>query len=177
MIVVQRAAALALAVVTLVAALIGTPAQAVPVTVHGTTYDVQFNTTGSTGTSFNDDAALIQASPWWGSSALANDFATAYGAQVATPYPFDLVAGGSEFLQFSHSTDGSNNDAQFLRDDGSIGFFLSLDNTTQSSQGLYAYASSPAAAVPEIDGNALAQAGLILLALFLVLRGRRGSVA
>ena len=123
MIVVQRAAALALAVVTLVAALIGTPAQAVPVTVHGTTYDVQFNTTGSTGTSFNDDAALIQASPWWGSSALANDFATAYGAQVATPYPFDLVAGGSEFLQFSHSTDGSNNDAQFLRDDGSIGFF------------------------------------------------------
>jgi hypothetical protein len=165
-----------LAVVTLAAALIGGPAQAVPVTVGGTTYDVQFNTSGTNGASFNEDSALIQASPWWGSAAQANDFAVAYGAQVGPNYPFDLN-GAVEYLLFSHVTSGGLNNAEFLSEGGGVGNFFNLSNSSNFSNAYYAYASSPTAAVPEIDGNALAQAGLILLALFLVLRGRRPDMA
>jgi len=177
MIVFHRAAALSLAVVTLVAALIGTPAQAVNVTVGGTTYDVQFNDTGTTGTSFSADSALIQASPWWGDATLAEDFATAYGAQVARDYPFDLdfSSGSFDYLFFAYTTDGTSNNLRFLAEDGSVGSFPPLPNSNAFSNAFYAFAAP--SAVPEIDGNALAQAGLILLALFLVLRGRRQGMA
>ena len=170
MILFHRAAALSLAVVTLVAALIGTPAQAVNVTVGGTTYDVQFFQGPQ---SFNDNRTVLENTPWFGDNALAGQLADAYRDDVTTPYPFN-VSGGSDLLFFAHDETGGAVTIEVLRDDGDRSFTFLTEGF--SAIGLH-YAYGSAAAVPEIDGNALAQAGLILLALFLVLRGRRGGVA
>jgi len=168
MILFHRAAALSLAVVTLVAALIGTPAQAVNVTVGGTTYDVQFFPGLQ---SFDDNRTVLENTPWFGDSALAGQLAYAYRTDVGTPYPFDDNA-GFDYLFFAYDESSGLVSFEYLRDDG-FRSDTSLNEVSVSTAYHYAYGSAVAAAVPEIDGNALAQAGLILLALFLVLRGRR----
>jgi len=173
MIVFHRAAALSLAVFTLVAALIGTPAQAVPVTVGGTTYDVQFFQGPQ---SFNDNRTVLENTPWFGDPTLASDLADAYGTDVGTPYPFNVNAGFTDSLFFAHDETAGIVDLVYLQESG----FRSASSVNETSVAIgvhYAYGSAVAAAVPEIDGNALGQAGLILLALFLVLHGRRGGVA
>ena len=164
----HRAAALSLAVVTLAATLIGTPAQAEPVTVGGTTYDVQFF---QGPRSFNDDETALRNTPWFGNQALASDFADAYGTQVSKPYPFDVTS-DVEFLLFAYSESRGLVENEFLDDDGNK---FSLNTTAGDNFAPFQYAyTSPLQAVPEIDGNALSQAALILLALWLGLRGRRG---
>ena len=171
MIVVQRAAALSLAVVTLVAGLIGTPAQAVNVTVGGTTYNVEFFAGGE---SYDNNTATLSSpatAPWLGSLAQATAFANAYRSQVSTPYPFEDTPGFTDYIFFSYSPPGGIVDLVFLRDDGVVNNVNLAPNTADPTYH-YAY-TTPFSAVPEIDGNALAQAALILLALFLVLRGRR----
>jgi hypothetical protein len=164
-----------LAVVTLAAALIGGPAQAVPVTVGGTTYDVQFFPDGQ---SFNDNVSALtppNAPPWWGSSTQASAFANAYDAHVSTPFPFDDPALITDYIFFAYANSGTSVSFAYLSENGSTGFGATGE-TSSTSTWHYAY-TTPLSAVPEIDGNALAQAGLILLALFLVLRGRRPDLA
>lgn len=120
MILFHRAAALSLAVLTLAATLIGAPAQAVPVTVGGTTYDVQFFPDGQ---SFNDNETALtppNAPPWWGSLATARDFANAYETQVPTPYPFDDPGVGFDYIFFAHDNPGASVFFAFLRDDGFV---------------------------------------------------------
>jgi len=170
MIVFHRAAALSLAVVTLVAALIGTPAQAVPVTVGGTTYDVQFFPQFQ---SFEDNRAALEATPWFGDATLASNLADAYDTDVGTS-PFNVNVSLLDYLFFAHDETGGDVSFEYLRDDG-FRSSTTLSEVDISVGWHYAYGSAVAA--PEIDGNALGQAGLILLALFLVLRGRRGGVA
>jgi hypothetical protein len=172
MILFHRAAAVALAVVTLAAALIGAPAQAVPVTVGGTTYDVQFFPGGQ---SFDDNRASLKATPWFGDATLASDLADAYRDQVATPYPFDDNI-FIDYLFFAHEETGGTVSVEYLVENGFRSSF-DLSDAVKSLSFQYAYSAGTVSAVPEIDGNALAQAGLILLALFLVLRGRRPDMA
>lgn len=141
------------------------PARAVNVTVGGITYDVQFFQAPQ---SFNDNAAAIQAAPWWGSQAVASDFAVAYRSQVGSA-PFN-VSGALDSLLFAYS---SVVEYVYYSETG----LTSTSSTSPANvwtTAHYAYVASPSP-VPEINGNALAQAGLILLALWLMLR-RRGAV-
>lgn len=164
---------MSLTVFMLAVLVVASPAQAVNVTVGGTTYDVQFFPGGQ---SFDDNAAALtppNAPPWWGSLATATDFANAYGAQAGPPYPFD-VTGGSDFLFFAYNNPSTFVEFAYLTESGSV-TSTSLSQTTSFSGYHYAY-TTPLSSVPEIDGGALAQAGLILLAMWLVLRGRRRQV-
>ena len=175
MILFHRAAAMFLAVLTIAAALGASPAQAVPVTVGGTTYNVEFFAGGE---SYDNNTATLSSpatAPWLGSLAQATAFANAYRTQVPTPYPFEDTPGFTDYIFFSYSPPGGIVDLVFLGDDGVVSD-TNLSPNVSDPTFHYAY-TTPFSAVPEIDGNALAQAALILLALFLVLRGRRGSVA
>lgn len=152
------------------------PARAVNISVNvgGTvsTFDVVFNTApGGGGTSFDDDRALIEnVAPWWGDSLLARDFAIAYEDQV-TPFLFDQSA-NFEFLFFAHTDNGSTTTGSLLRDDGTIFNAASISNSGQGNV-FYAYVAT-ATPVPEIDGGALRQGAVILLAVWLMLRRRAG---
>ena len=155
--------ALILALVPLTAA-----AQAVQLTVNGTTYDVEFFEGPD---SYLDNSPAIIASPWWGDFQLARDFANAYDAAVAPGYPFDLNA-GTDNLAFAYETylDGFLNVRyERLTDGGDV-----ATRASQVSSGSpdlhYAYATP--AAVPEIDGGALGQGAVVLLAIWLMLRQR-----
>ena len=63
-------AKLTLAIFVFAVSLVASPAQAVPVTVGGTTYDVQFFQGPQ---SFNDNATVLRNTPWFGNQALAGD--------------------------------------------------------------------------------------------------------
>jgi len=153
-------------------ALAAVPAQAANVTVGGIIYDIQF----TQGNSFNDDSAHTTASPWWNSATEAQDFASAYGAQVTTPYPFDVTAPIDSLLfSYALTASGAENDAYRLSEDGDLDVALGLDNTRDLQNRFYAYSAGTVGVVPEINGRALSQAGLILLALWLGLRARRSA--
>lgn len=72
------------------------------ITVGGTSYNIEslgFNR------SFEDDEATLMDTPWWGNSALANDFADAYLAQVGTDSPeFIENPASSSILYFAYET-------------------------------------------------------------------------
>jgi len=147
----------------------------VEIVVGGVNYSVQFDFfAGSGGTSFDESRTLIEASPWWGSSTLAQSFLLAYRSELLPSFPFDndfAGAGTIDNLLFSYATDETTNDLWALADTGSTSQSIGvIDNSFGFPNNFYAYGS---VVVPEIDGNALAQAAIILLALFLVLRGRR----
>jgi hypothetical protein len=155
-----------LACALILGALQPSQAQAVNITVSGTTYDVQFFPGGE---SFDDNQAAIEASPWWGSAALAQDFADAYAAQVPTPYPFNDTA-GTDLLFFSFAVDPTWASIYRLDETGAVIPALVGRGVTLSFHHQAYVAALP---VPEIDGGALGQGAVILLAVWLLLR-RRG---
>ena len=145
-------------------------AEAVVITVAGTHYDVRFFDFGR----FNDNIAILTApdtAPWWGNSGLAEAFANAYSAQVSPPpYPFD-TGPGSAPLTFAQEFSGDDLFGWLVEDDGGV----QPRRDSPVFLGTYAYVAP--AAVPEIDGNAMAKALFVLFTLWLWLQIRRNRRA
>jgi len=152
-------------------AMLPSSARALPVTVDGTTHDVVFFQGPTTRAAHID---TIDDAPWWGSEALATDFATQYLAQQGTA-AFDLNP-TRDRLVFILSNSARPTPVQVeLEDDDLSGTFIRAFE--QFGDGLarfhFAYVST-ATPVPEIDGGALGQGAVILLALWLMVRRRAG---
>ncbi len=172
----------------LCAALLGPlAANAVIVTVGGTDYDVLFFPLGE---SFDDNEAALMATPWWGDATLADDIADAYLAQIGiagSPFSDNPAEGTNLWFAYEVTTilnpDDAVNRAQLNEGFPSIPLAPAVApagngfQSTGSANGAYAYGTIVAAAVPEIDGNALAKALFILFALgvWLDMRRRRGA--
>lgn len=170
----------------LCAALLGPlAANAVIVTVGGTDYDVLFFPLGE---SFDDNEAALMATPWWGDATLADDIADAYLAQIGIAgSPFsDNPAEGTR-LVFAYEEDrflalDTVNAAQLNEGQPSVPLPagvvpVELFQANNDGNIAFAHGTIVAAAVPEIDGNALAKALFILFALgvWLDMRRRRGA--
>ena len=154
-------------------ALLGpSPAGAANVTVGGITYDIQFITNDS----WNANDALLESTPWWGTdSTTATNFANAYLAQVGID--FDLTA-SIDRLYFIYTDAGPMQVAGTrILDTGTVTAGTTVSNTSAETFQHFAYVAAPvgAAAVPEIDGNALAKALFILFALGAWLHTRRAN--
>ncbi|MFN3147047.1 MAG: hypothetical protein ACE368_18290 [Paracoccaceae bacterium] len=147
-------------------------ARAVNVTVGGTTYDILF----LSNVSFNANDAVLESTPWWGTDHLtAQDFANAYNTQVGVN--FDLT-GSVDMLYFIYSDAGATQVAGArILDTGVCCGVTTTANNSPSPSVHFAYVAAPAgpAAVPEIDGNALAKALFILFALGAWLHTRRAK--
>lgn len=169
---------LAIALITVLAllALLSSQARAVEISVNvgGTvsTFDVLFVTTsGGQGTSFDDASPLIEnVAPWWGNVSVADDFVAAYISQVPTPFPFD-VSPTTDALLFAFSSDGLTHSVRGFEDDGDTLSASGVGNSLQITNTVF-YAYVKADPVPEIDGGALGQGAVILLAFWLTLRRR-----
>ena len=163
----------ALLAVAAVLGLWSLPANAVIITVGGVDYDVVFFTNGFgiDQPSFTDNAAALQATPWFGNPGLAEDFAEAYDTQVTGGDRFNLSTGVTDLLAFAHTTDV---DTFRVFEGGGVNSFT-FGPASPFVSVAYAY-TVPIAAVPEIDGNALAKALFLLFTLYvwiLVRRNRR----
>ncbi len=147
------------------------PARAIDVTVGGVTYDIEFITNDS----FNANEALLESTPWWGTdAATATSFATAYGAQVGVD--FDQT-GSIDMLFFIYTDAGPTQVAGARLLDTGVTGIATTSNSSSSPSVHLAYVAAPAgaAAVPEIDGNALAKALFVLFALGVWLHTRRAK--
>ncbi len=140
--------------------LLASPALAYQITVGTTTYDIGF-----VNTSYDANPGLVTSQPWWGNPTLAEDIVDALvldGVNVGTEF-------GIASLGFAHTLAGDVFMEQiFINvDTGTINraTFVVLDFATGTIVG--------PAAVPEIDGNALAKALFILFALGAWLDARR----
>ena len=153
-----RVALIAVAIFTSAITLLAGQARAEIVTVNGTDYDVQ-RLTG--GWSDGNNEALIKASPWYtpNNSTLALAFANAYIAIAPNAY-FVYQDNNNGFYKTTLASGGQVYNATVAYSDGSD---LSGGNLM---------AATEAASVPEINTGALSQVMLMLLALWLVTRGR-----
>ena len=152
------------------------PAHAVIITVGGTDYDVVFYSNGIDvpQPSFDDNAADLTntvIAPWWGDGAAALAFANAYAVQ-APPGSFDINS-GFDIIMFAHAEAGGIVSVVRIVDTGT----RTVSTTTLTASigygdAVYAY-TVPIAAVPEIDGNALAKALFVLFTLYVWLQVRR----
>ena len=105
--------------------------------------------------SFDTHSALLQLQPWWGSSSIAQTFASAGGNFGQAPdFAYSVINGNFNSYYYkdvpNYDSVGTNN---------SYGFATAI-------------CSSGCAAVPEIDGALIPQVGLLLAGLFIIL-GRR----
>jgi hypothetical protein len=137
-----------------------------------TVFDVVFFQ-GPTTRAANIDT--IDDAPWWGSEALATEFATQYFAQQGSSafnLTDDSLILGTDVLLFVFATSG---DSQIeLEDDGTVdGPFSAFGDGLDRFH--FAYVAASVVPVPEIDGGALGQGAVILLALWLMLRRRAGA--
>lgn len=175
MVLLQRAA-LAAAFV-----LAGLPAQAFQLTVLGVTYDITLNL-GSYDTVNAGPNGPLTATPWFGDftvgSALVNELQAqdiaASGALVPDPNAIYILARfdfGVNMQGFAYDPSQASGFGQIIE--------LNTGTSSSTSAGvpLYYATGSALPLVPEIDGNALAQALLCLMALGVWLRARRGRRA
>lgn len=170
-----RMAALAAAFV-----LAGLPAQAFQLTVLGVTYDITLNL-GSYDTVNAGPNGPLTATPWFGdftvSNALVNELRTQDIAAIGT-----LVPDPDAIYVFARFDLGVNMQG-FAYDPfqaAGLGQIYELNTSKSSSTSFGAplyFATGSVAPVPEIDGNALAQALLCLMALGVWLHARRGRQA
>jgi hypothetical protein len=173
-----KRAALAAALV-----LAGLPAQAFQLTVLGVTYDITLNL-GSYDTVNAGPNGPLTATPWFGDFLLGSAFQTELRAQDIAASG-NLVPDPNAIYLFAYLDLGANMQA-FAYDPseqaGSGETFVlntvkSFPNLIGSSAPLYFATGSAIPLVPEINGNALAQALLCLMALGVWLRARRGRRA
>ena len=113
------------------------PAQAAIFNVGGTDYDI----TTVTGT-YDDNAAVIQASPWWGNSSLAENLASTVSGTLGFPN-YDEGTGGP-FFAYEGGSNGIYSRYNYYMLPGSSSFVA----TSQDYARTYAV-SSTASAVPE----------------------------
>jgi hypothetical protein len=129
--------------------------------------------------SFDANAATLRSSPWWGSSSLAQSFANAYATQVGVPTTSAGTAqvyfGYAERTTYSQRFDTTYTvvNSAVVDESGGPAFFADMDAEFPASNVRIA---SPSA-VPEINAGSLAQAMLILFALWLVVRRRTMPLA
>ncbi|MFN3145730.1 MAG: hypothetical protein ACE368_10970 [Paracoccaceae bacterium] len=138
------------------------PAAAVNVTVGGVTDDISY-----TDTSYDPSTALLEGQPWWGDPTLADNIITQYLSDGGNLGPA-LVLFAVEPSALDPT--GSIVVSEIFLNSGPTSYDF-LNNVSV----FYAIALSvtPVAAVPEIDGNALAKALFILFALGAWLHTRR----
>ncbi|MFN3148151.1 MAG: hypothetical protein ACE368_24400 [Paracoccaceae bacterium] len=161
--------------------LFGLPAQAFIITVGGVDYDVVF-TAGSYNSVNGDPATPLTTTPWFGDPALAADLASALqtadvGGAAGLPddsgsYVFVRTVDAVGFIGRTYVGTTAPSSAGTTGDLGT-GF----TSTTFFGSDLYFASAAPPAAVPEIDGNALAKALFILFALGAWLHTRRARVS
>ncbi|MFN3147834.1 MAG: hypothetical protein ACE368_22610 [Paracoccaceae bacterium] len=141
--------------------LLASPALAYQITVGGTTYDISFVTT-----SYDASTGLLTSQPWWQDTTLAEDIVDAL-----------VLDGFNEFTEFGitgvyflHSAPPAVVLAQqvSLGSDNGLVLLLAPDTANYATGTIVG-----PAAVPEIDGNALAKALFILFALGAWLDTRR----
>lgn len=164
-----------------------TGARAVNVTVGAVTYDIQFF---AFNRSFDDDEAALMLTPWWGDATLADNIADAYLAQVGVlgspftdnPDPLtNLLFAYETFIEPIGPTDSVRaaqlNEGFFPPPPGpAVAPASERAQFAASANIVFAHGTIvPAgpAAVPEIDGNALAKALFLLFTLYVWLQVRR----
>ena len=146
------------------------PAQAVVISIGGNNYDVVI-VSSTSYLSVRDD---VMSAPWWNDQALATEAATNFGAATGGAF-----GPGITFAQFVYSDTGGGvadeHSRMALRTNLDLTGPITIPNILTYSGSVFAYVPTPAA-VPEIDGNALAKALFILFTLYvwiLVRRNRR----
>ncbi|MFN3148150.1 MAG: hypothetical protein ACE368_24395 [Paracoccaceae bacterium] len=161
------------------------PVQAVVINVGGVDYDVVFfaNAYDTLHPSFNDNVGTLTdpaSAPWWGvapdglgGAMDAQDFATAY--EAAVPGSPD-VSSISDSILFAYEENAGLVELYQALETGGVGT-ATRSVTIVSTAHVYAYTVPIVAAVPEIDGNALAKALFILFALGAWLHARRARAA
>ena len=144
-------------------------AQALNVTVGGTTYNVQFLNVSTDGTFLDNIATLTNTAtaPWWGNSTLALQFADAYdAADGAGGFAGSGLTGSPFWLNFVYAHSAPLVDVAQYSDGGATSLCPGCVNESSTTARFYlAYAASSTAAVPEIDANVLVQALFVLFVL------------
>ena len=159
----------------------------ISLTVSGTTYDVLF-TQGSYDAVNTNPATPLTTTRWFGNEALANDLATALQAADAPGGGGAVVLDTSGWYNFTYRVDAidafnfgyAGTGPTFLP--GQVTQFSGSKSLTGISASVNFYYASVApsagpAAVPEIDGNALAKALFLLFALHVWIQVRRNRCA
>ena len=125
-------------------------------TVNGTSY----NLTTFTGT-YTANSSLFSATlmPWWGDSALAVAFATAFTTSLGS----QTIGPSSYGPYFAYAVPGAVSTKRYLIASSTVG----SNNPAVGDSRMYAILS-----VPEIDGALIPQVGFLIGCLFLIL-GRR----
>ncbi|MFN3147832.1 MAG: hypothetical protein ACE368_22600 [Paracoccaceae bacterium] len=158
------------------AALIGAacalPVQAVTITVLGTDYEVVLTGTATTYFAERDDLILA---PWFGQPDTVAEQAAA-DFHAATGGDYGISVGTGDFVLFVYAASGATAGDTFSyhgynETSGPIGPGTLSSSLLLNSTSAFAYVVP--AAVPEIDGNALAKALFILFALGAWLHTRR----
>jgi hypothetical protein len=160
-------------------------ADAIPpltITVLGTQYAVQYDVQFFNNTSFDTRSGELLTTPWWGDAAKAIAFRNAYKlAAAGSPILFDLVSGNFnppanlDFLLFVSAINPLNSEiinTAYLSDQR---ITYETNSLIRENRFYYALAVESPSAVPEINAGSLAQALLILFALWLVTRRRVGA--
>jgi hypothetical protein len=169
-------------------ALLLIPAQAraadpLTISVGGNEYAIKF----FQGSSYSDNAAVLQAAPWWGSASLATEFRDAFSAGMTSPYvpytfqrlfAYDVGVRpllDSNFQSYNGPGVDYINLTTFPTDPAKYTGESSVGQSVSRDFLGYAYVEASPAAVPEINAGSLSQALLILFALWLVTRRRAES--
>ncbi len=139
--------------------LLASPALAYQITVNTTTYDI-----GVVTTSYDANPGVLTSQPWWGDQTLAEDIVDAL---VLDGFNENTELGVSP-LFFAHTLAGN-----VFMEEMFVGLDFSTNDFATSFVLNYATGTIIPAAVPEIDGNALAKALFILFALGAWLDTRR----
>ena len=147
---VLRAATIAAAISGPAIMLLPAQALALTLTVGNIDYDIQ-----TLSGSFNDNEAAITSSPWYGNATLAADLAA-----QSPDDRFYAISANETSVFITFPSEGSTES-------------LTVGRHLVPVQGGFVSGTAAPSSVPEINAGALSQVMLMLLALWLVTRGRR----
>jgi len=128
------------------------------VTVGGVTYDITTITT-----TFNSTSATLEATPWWGSQTVADEFAGQVGTALGLPNNNIGLGSWGPFFAWTNilATPAGNFNAEFYDT-----FYAGIADTEQDPNTTYTFAVASVVTTPEPGTLIMVLGGLLGLALF-----------